>query len=70
MIDRTIMKRILERMGFQHVAGWVRKEDAPGIVAKIRAAKAEVEAIKAEQNKARTVQTHPAQVQTDGNKDD
>lgn len=51
MTIRSTLKRHLEKMGFQHVAGWVRKEDAPRIIAKIKAAESAVESIKAEQNK-------------------
>lgn len=43
MADRKAIKRLLERLGFVHIAGWVRKEDAPPIRRKIEAAKEEVE---------------------------
>lgn len=46
MTDRKALKRLLERLGFVHVAGWVRKEDAPPIRRKIEAAKEEVEKVK------------------------
>ena len=45
-MNRLAFKRLLERLGFVHVAGWVRVEDAPGIRRKIEAARDEVEAIK------------------------
>ena len=51
---RLAIKRALERLGFVHVAGWVRKEDAPAIRRKIAAARDEVEAVRsgaAEQDK-------------------
>lgn len=51
---RLAIKRALERLGFVHVAGWVRKEDAHAIRRKIAAARDEVEAVKsgaAEQDK-------------------
>lgn len=47
--DRKAIQRILERLGFVHVAGWVRVEDAPAIRRKIEAAKADVEKAKNEQ---------------------
>ena len=47
MTDRKAIQRILERLGFVHVAGWVRVEDAPAIRRKIEAAKADVENAKA-----------------------
>lgn len=48
-MNRVTIKRLLERLGFVHVAGWVRKEDAPRIRAKIEAAKPGViDAIKGE----------------------
>lgn len=40
------IKRLLERLGFVHVAGWVHKEKAPAIRREIERAKAEVERIK------------------------
>ena len=54
MIERKALKRLLERLGFVHVAGWVRVEDAPAIRRKIAAARGEVEAVRsgaAEQDK-------------------
>lgn len=55
MTDRKAIKRLLERLCFVHVAGWVRKEDAPPIRRKIEAAREEVERIKgAEQNRSGT----------------
>lgn len=45
-MTRLALKRLLERLGFVHVAGWVRKADAPKIRAKIEAARGEVEAVK------------------------
>ena len=45
-MNRLAFKRFLERLGFVHVAGWVRVEDAPAIRRKIEAARDEVEAIK------------------------
>lgn len=44
--DRKAIKRILERLGFVHIAGWVRKEDAPKIRARIGTARADVDDIK------------------------
>ena len=49
MTDRKAIQRILERLGFVHVAGWVQVEDAPAIRRKIEAAKADVEKAKNEQ---------------------
>ena len=49
MMDYKKIKRLLERLGFVHVAGWVRNEDAPAIRRKIEAAREEVDAIKAEE---------------------
>jgi len=46
MTDRKAIQRILERLWFVHVAGWVRVEDAPAIRRKIEAARKEVEKIK------------------------
>lgn len=46
-MTRLALKRLLERLGFVHVAGWVRVADAPAIRAKIKAAKADVENAKA-----------------------
>lgn len=43
---RLAIKRALERLGFVHVAGWVRKADAPAIRRKIAAARDEVEAVR------------------------
>lgn len=43
---RSTMKRLLERLGFVHVAGWVKESDAPAIRRKIEAAREEVEEIK------------------------
>ena len=45
-MNRLALKRLLERLGFVHVAGWVRVEDAPAIRRKIEAAKADVEKAK------------------------
>ena len=45
-MERLKLKRLLERLGFVHVAGWVRLRDAPAIRRKIEAARDEVEAIK------------------------
>ena len=49
MIDYKRIKRLLEHLGFVHVAGWVRKEDAPAIRRKIEAAREEVERIKTDE---------------------
>lgn len=49
MTDRKAIKRLLERLGFVHIAGWVSNEDAPAIRRKIEAAREEVERAK-EQN--------------------
>ena len=46
MTDRKAIQRILERLGFVHVAGWVKVTDAPAIRRKIEAAKADVEKAK------------------------
>ena len=46
MTHRETIRRLLERLGFVHVAGWVRNEDAPAIRRKIEAAREEVERIK------------------------
>ena len=46
MTHRETLRRLLERAGFTHVAGWVRKEDAPAIRRKIEAAREDVEAAK------------------------
>jgi len=43
---RVKSKRLLERLGFVHVAGWVKVTDAPAIRRKIEAARAEVEKVK------------------------
>lgn len=51
------IKRLLERLGFVHVAGWVAKEDAPKIRRLIEKARPEVEKVKrdeAEQNGTET----------------
>ena len=48
MTYRLAFKQALERAGFKHVAGWVRKDDAPEIQAKIDAARPDVDAVKAE----------------------
>ena len=45
-MERLKLKRLLERLGFVHVAGWGRLRDAPAIRRKIEAALEEVEAIK------------------------
>lgn len=45
-MKRLKLKRLLERLGFVHVAGWVRVEDAPAIRRKIESAKADVEKAK------------------------
>ena len=39
-------KRLLEKMGFTHISGWVKSSDAPAIRRKIEAAKADVEKAK------------------------
>lgn len=49
MTDRKTIQRLLERAGFVHVAGWVRKEDAPAIRRKIEAAREDVERIKGDE---------------------
>lgn len=50
MTYRLAKKRTLQKAGFAHVAGWVRKEDAPEIEAKINAEKPKVaEALENEQ---------------------
>ena len=46
MTDRKALQRLLERLGFVNVAGWVKVQDAPAIRRKIEAARDEVEAIK------------------------
>jgi len=46
MTDRKAIQRILERLGFVHVAGWVKVTDAPAIRRKIEAAREEVEKVK------------------------
>lgn len=46
MTDYKRIKRLLERLGFVHVAGWVAKEDAPKIRRLIEKARPEVEALK------------------------
>lgn len=46
MADRKTLKRLLERAGFVHVAGWVRVQDAPAIRRKIEAVKEDVEKVK------------------------
>ena len=47
MTHRETIRRLLDRLGFVHVAGWVRNEDAPAIRRKIEAAREEVDAIRA-----------------------
>jgi len=46
MKDYKAIKRLLERLGFVHVAGWVRKEDAPAIRRKIEKTRPQVEALR------------------------
>ncbi len=46
MTDRKAIKRILERIGYIHVAGWVRKSEAKPIIKKITAAKPDVDKIR------------------------
>lgn len=46
MTDRKTLKRLLEKAGFVHVAGWVRVSDAPAIRRKIEAAKDDVDLTK------------------------
>lgn len=46
MTHRETLRRLLERAGFVHVAGWVRNQDAPAIRRKIEASKEDVERIK------------------------
>ena len=46
LTDRSAIKRLLERLGFVHVAGWVRKEDAPAIRRKIEKTRPQVEALR------------------------
>lgn len=46
MTHRETLRRLLERAGFTHVAGWVRVSDAPAIRRKIASAKADVEKVK------------------------
>ena len=54
MTYRLAKKRTLQKAGFVHVAGWVRKEDAPEIEKKIEAVVAEVEkAMKGGENEDR-----------------
>lgn len=45
-MHRQQIKRLLEKMGFAHVAGWVRREDAPQIIDAIEEAAPAVEEIK------------------------
>jgi len=45
-MNRLAFKRLLERLGFVHVAGWVKVTDAPAIRRKIEAAREEVEKVK------------------------
>jgi len=45
-MERLKLKRLLERLGFVHVAGWVKVTDAPAIRRKIEAAREEVEKVK------------------------
>ena len=55
MTHRETIRRLLQDLGFVHVAGWVRNKDAPAIRRKIEAAREEVYAIKAtEQNGSET----------------
>lgn len=42
------IKRLLERLGFVHVAGWVHQSDAPKIRKLIEAAREEVRKVKEE----------------------
>ena len=42
-MNRMAKKRALQRAGFVHVEGWVRKADAPRIESKIAEAKPEAE---------------------------
>jgi hypothetical protein len=51
MTYRLAIKRLLERVGFVHVAGWVRAEDAPTIKAKIKAARDAVKQAKAQKRR-------------------
>ena len=44
MTYRLAKKRILQKAGFVHVAGWVREKDAPKVEKLIAAAKEEVDA--------------------------
>ena len=46
MTHRETLRRLLERLGFVHVAGWVRKEDAPAIRRKIEKTRPQVEALR------------------------
>jgi hypothetical protein len=39
-------KRLLEKMGFTHISGWVKSSDAPAIKKKIAGASAEVNRIR------------------------
>jgi len=48
-MNRKTLKTLLERAGFVHIAGWVRKEDAPAIRRKIEAVKDDVERIKGDE---------------------
>jgi hypothetical protein len=48
MTDRKANQRVLNSLGFVHVAGWVREEDAAPILRKIEEVRKEVDAIKAE----------------------
>ena len=50
MTDRTAHKRLLESLGFVHIAGWVPKDKAPAIRKVIKEALPEVEEIKREAN--------------------
>lgn len=43
MTSRKVQKDRLERLGFVHVAGWVRVSDAPAMRRKIEAAREDVE---------------------------
>ena len=42
MTYRLAKKRALQKAGFVHVAGWVKKDDAPEIEKKIEATEAKV----------------------------
>ena len=55
-MNKMKIKRLLERAGFRHVAGWLPSGVALRVQEKIEAHKAEVERLKAdsEQNKTET----------------